>query len=140
MGFIVFPSSAFLTVPLPTNVLIVVNTTVLFWGLIESHLCLLAASLPTLRGLLKTRAVGSLVRSYNNFRSLHFTNTSRSRTNSRSKTSAEGRGNSDDMPLTPLTNVVIVGGDKAHGNGRDKYPHDVTLATLDLESGVTERY
>src|SRR4051812_27104332 len=43
---------------------LVVNSTVLFWGLVEANLGLLAACLPTLRGLLKTRTMDSLVKSY----------------------------------------------------------------------------
>ena len=42
---------------------IVLNTTVLFWGMIEANLSLLAACLPSLRALLKTRAMDNLSKS-----------------------------------------------------------------------------
>ncbi|KAF2184616.1 hypothetical protein K469DRAFT_739271 [Zopfia rhizophila CBS 207.26] len=98
---------------------LLVNTTVLFWSMIEINLALLAACLPTLRGLLKARTMDSLMKSVSSITWLKST-----RGSSRSRSTGE-------HDVLPLTNSPMFPEKRKGSGGRDKYSADITLATLD---------
>lgn len=94
---------------------LVLNTTVLFWGMIEANLGLLAACLPTLRGLLKLRTVDSLIQSY--------------RSRSWLRSSERSNKSTGELDGLPLTNSTFQEGKGRSFESKTKYPHDITLTT-----------
>lgn len=94
---------------------LLLNTTVLFWSMIEANLGLLAACLPTLRGIVKIRSVDTLIQSYR----------------SRSWLKSSGRynqstGEHDGLPLTRST---FTEGNDSPNKRQMKHPHDITITT-----------
>src|SRR5688500_3695755 len=95
--------------------------------MIEVNLGLLAACLPTLRGLLKTKTMDTLLKSY------------RSRTwlrSSQRSRSGKSSGETESLPLTNGPSHTEKHSASLHG---DKYPHDITLATLDSVLTVRDK-
>ncbi|ORX95837.1 hypothetical protein BCR34DRAFT_579069 [Clohesyomyces aquaticus] len=95
---------------------LLVNSSVLFWAMIEVNLGLLAACLPTLRGFLKIRAVDSFIKTHRSKWSLR---------------SSRQLSNSGDAGGLPYANSPALSRD-GRQNERKKpwYPEEVTLTTM----------